>query len=329
MTRTRDDGAAAGTAVPGDGADAGSPHHIPALGWGRILRRVGRHVLSDRLMVQAAGVSFFAVLSIAPVLVTAISVYGAVNTPAQALEQLSSVAGMLPSDLDPIVADQLTTITTASAEVLTFRGLTGLVVALWTATTAMTYLIDGLTLAYHETETRGFWRRSGLALTFVLGGALLLGAVLAVASAISRALPGAPGPVRAVAPVLTWVGLALLMAVALAVLYRFAPDRKQARWRWTTVGAAVATLLWLATSLALFAYVQRLGSYAATYGSLAGVAISMLWLWTTVFLVIVGAALNGETERQTVRDSTVGPEQPLGERGAVVADSAPPYPGDG
>ncbi len=322
MTRTRYDGAA-------PGADAGFPHQIPARGWGRVLRRVGRHVLSDRLMVQAAGVSFFAVLSIAPVLVTAISVYGAVNTPEQALEQLARAAGMLPSDLDPIVADQLTTITTASADVLTFRGLAGLVVALWTATTAMTYLIDGLTLAYHETETRGFWRRTGIALTFVLGGALLLGAVLALASAASRALPGAPGALRAAAPALTWVGLALLMALSLAVLYRFGPDRAQARWRWTTLGAVVATLLWLATSLALFAYVQRLGSYAATYGSLAGVAISMLWLWTTVFLVIVGAALNGETERQTVRDSTVGPDRPLGERGAVVADSAPPYPGEG
>ena len=62
---------------------------------------------------------------------------------------------------------------------------------------------------------------------------------------------------------------------------------------------------------------------------LAGVAISMFWLWTTVFLVIVGAAVNAETEKQTERDSTVGPEQPLGERGAVVADSAPPYPGEG
>lgn len=328
MTRVRDVGDTTGTAAPGHGADAGSPHQIPARGWGRILKRVGRHVLSDRLMVQAAGVSFFAVLSIAPVLVTAISVYGAVNTPQQALEQLSSVAGMLPSDLDPIVADQLTTITTASAEVLTFRGLTGLVVALYTAMTAMTYLIDGLTLAYHETETRGFLRRSGLALAFVLGGALLLGAVLAVANAVSRALPGAPAPVRAAAPALTWVALALLMALALSVLYRFGPDRKQPRWRWTTIGAVVATLLWLGTSIALFAYVQSLGSYAATYGSLAGVAISMFWLWTTVFLVIVGAALNGETERQTVRDSTVGPEQPLGARGAVVADSAPPYPGE-
>jgi membrane protein len=280
-------------------------------------------------MVQSAGVAFFAVLSIAPVLVTAISVYGAVNTPEQALQQLSSMAGVLPADLRSVVADQLTTITAASTQVLTWRGLTGLVVALWTATTAMTYLIDGLTLAYHETETRGFLRRSGLALVFVLGGALLLGAVLAAAGAVSRALAEVSGPVRAVLPLVSWAALAVLVTVVLAVLYRYAPDRKEARWRWITGGSTVATLLWLASTAGLFAYVERLGSYQSTYGSLAGVAISMLWLWTTVFLVIVGAAVNAETERQTTRDSTVGPDQPLGERGAVVADSAPPFPGEG
>jgi membrane protein len=118
------------------------------------------------------------------------------------------------------------------------------------------------------------------------------------------------------------------MVPALAVLYRFAPPRAQAQWRWISWGAGGATLLWLATSLGLFAYVQRLGTYAATYGSLAGVVISMLWVWITVFLVVVGATVNAEAERQTARDSTVGPERPLGERGAVVADSAPPYPDD-
>jgi membrane protein len=281
--------------------------------------------MSDRLQVLSAGISFFALLSIAPVLVTALSVYGAVTTPQEALDQMSRLTGLLPEELEPVVAEQLTTITAASAQVLTLRGLTGLVFALWTATTAMTYLIDALTLAYHQTETRGFLRRSGLAVVLVLGTALLLGAVITVAGVLSQALDGAPGPLRAVAP---WLGLAALMTGALAVLYRFAPDRKPARWRWISGGAAVATVLWLATSLGLFAYVQTLGSYQSTYGSLAGVAISMFWLWISVFLVIVGAAVNAEAERQTVRDSTVGPDRPLGQRGAVVADSAPPYPGE-
>jgi membrane protein len=308
--------------------DAVAPRHLPARAWRLILLRAARHVVVARLPLLSAGIAFFAVLSVAPVLVTAVSVYGAVNTPAQALNQLSRVAEMLPTQLQPMVTDQLRSITTASTRVLTLRGLGGLVIALWTATTAMASLIDALTVAYHETETRGFVRRCALALGFVLGGALLLGAVLTVAGVCSRALPEAPRLAQIVAPVAVWVLLAALMSAVLAVLYRLAPDRKQARWRWTTWGATGATALWLLTSVALFTYVQNLGTYESTYGSLAGVAISMFWLWITVLLVVVGAAVNGEAERQTARDSTVGSEQPLGDRGAVVADSAPPFAAD-
>ncbi|MDT0275408.1 YihY/virulence factor BrkB family protein [Blastococcus goldschmidtiae] len=312
----------------GHGHDARAPHRIPPRGWLQVLHRAARHVLDDRLMALAAAVSFFAILSIAPLMVTALSVYGALNSPEQALDQLSSVAEVLPPELEPLVAEQLTTITTASAQVLTWRGVTGLLAALVTATTAATYLIDALTLAYSETETRGFLRRTGLAVTFVLGGALVLGALIAGGGALSRQLGRLPDPVRPLAPALMWLTLALLLALLLAVLYRVAPDRTQARWRWISVGAAVATGLWLATSVALFAYVQGLGSYETTYGSLGGVAISMFWLWLSVFLVIVGATVNAESERQTAQDSTVGPDRPPGERGAVVADSMPPLRDD-
>ncbi len=306
------------------GHDAHAPHRIPLRGWRQVLARAARHVLDDRLMALAAAVSFFAILSIAPLLVTALSIYGAVNTPEQALDQLSTVAEVLPPELEPLVAEQLTTITTASAQVLTWRGLTGLLAALVTATTAATYLIDALTLAYSETETRSFLRRTGLAVSFVLGGAVVIGGVLAGTGALSRQLDRLPDPLRPLAPLVLWLTLAVLLTLVLAVLYRVAPDRTQARWRWLSVGAAFATALWLATSVALFAYVQSLGSYETTYGSLGGVAISMFWLWLSVFLVIVGATVNAESERQTGRDSTVGPERPAGERGAVVADSVPP-----
>ena len=303
--------------------EAVAPSHLSPRSWREVLGRAGQHLFADRLPLLSAGIAFFAVLSIAPVLVTALSVYGAVNTPAQALSQLSRVTAMLPTELQPLVADQLTSITTASTQVLTVRGVTGLVLALWTATTAMASLIDAFTLAYHEEETRSFLRRTVLAFGFVLGGALLLGALITVARVVSRVLSEAPDWVRTVAPSIVWLSLGVLMSGVIAVLYRFAPDRKQAQWRWITWGATGATVLWVATSVALFVYVQRLDTYESTYGSLAGVAISMFWLWITVLLVVAGAAVNGEAEHQTVRDSTVGPERPLGERGAVVADSVP------
>ena len=315
------------TVAPGSAADeAVAPGELPPGSWREVLRRAAGHLVADRLPLLSAGIAFFAVLSIAPVLVTALSVYGAVNTPAQALAQMSRVTAMLPPELQSLVADQLTSITTASTQVLTTRGVTGLVLALWTATTAMASLIDALTLAYQEEETRSFGRRTALALGFVLGGALLLGALITVARFGSRVLAEAPDWVRTVAPTVAWLSLGVLMSGVIAVLYRFAPDRKQAQWRWITWGAVAATVLWVATSIALFAYVRRLDTYESTYGSLAGVAISMFWLWITVLLVVAGAAVNGESEHQTVRDSTIGPERPLGQRGAVVADNVPGHP---
>ncbi len=325
MADVRGSGASTGTPAARPGVDAASPHRIPLRGWGPVLLRSLGQAFGERLMVQVSAVAFFALLSIAPVLVTALSIYGALNSPAEALGQLSDMAEVLPDDLEPLVADQLTSITAASGQVLTFRGLSGLLAALWTATTAATYLVDALTLAYHEEETRGFLRRSGLGLAVVLGGAVLLGASIAGRGLLSSVMAAAPGPLRALETTLVWVGLAGLMVVVLAVLYRVGPDRRQARWRWISGGAVLATGLWLATSLALFAYVQGLGDYTATYGSLAGVAISMVWLWLSVFLVVLGGVVNAEAERQTARDSTVGSDRPLGERGAVVADSVPPY----
>ena len=118
-----------------------------------------------------------------------------------------------------------------------------------------------------------------------------------MAGVVARTHRRAPEGIRLLVTVLAWPVLATVVAAGLAVLYRFAPDRKQARWRWIS-GATLATLLWLATSIALFAYVQGLGNYETTYGSLAGVAISMFWLWITVFLVIAGATINAEAERQ-------------------------------
>ena len=306
------------------GDDALAPGQLSAQSWRELVRRAAKHMVGARLHFLSAGVAFFAVLSVAPVLVTALSVYGALNTPAQARNQLARVAEVLPPQVELLVTDQLTSITTASTEVLTVRGLVGLALALWTATTAAVALIDALNVAYHETETRGFARRTLLGLLFVLGGALLLGAAIALGGVVSRAVAESPDTVGAVVAMAVWPALALLMTTMLAVLYRFAPDRKNPQWRWTTWGAAGATVLWAATSAALFTYVQNLGTYGTTYGSLAGVAISMLWLWLTVLLVVFGAAVNGESERQTLHDSTTGPPRPLGQRGAVVADSTPP-----
>jgi membrane protein len=129
--------------------------------------------------------------------------------------------------------------------------------------------------------------------------------------------------VRVLLNVARWLGVVVAVSVALAVVYRFAPDRDSPRFSWVSVGAVVATVIWVIASVGFSLYVDNFGSYGKTYGALAGVAILMLWLWITAFIVLLGAEINAEAEQQTARDTTVGESEPIGRRGAVKADSLP------
>ena len=111
------------------------------------------------------------------------------------------------------------------------------------------------------------------------------------------------------------------MVLALSFLYRYAPDRDEPKWRWVTWGSALAATLWVLASVAFSFYASHVGSYNKTYGSMAAVAVMMLWLYLTAGCVLVGAELNAELEHQTARDSTQGPPEPLGRRDATMADT--------
>jgi membrane protein len=115
----------------------------------------------------------------------------------------------------------------------------------------------------------------------------------------------------------------VLVPVALAVLYRLAPDRDAPRMTWVSVGAVVATLMWLVASIGFSIYTSTFGNYAKTYGVFAGIVVLLLWLWLTMYAILLGAEINAEAEQQTIADSTRGAEEPLGKRGAVKADSIP------
>jgi membrane protein len=131
------------------------------------------------------------------------------------------------------------------------------------------------------------------------------------------------GVVRVLLTIVRWVLIAVLVAAALAVLYRVAPDRDAPKMRWVSVGAVVATVLWLLASAGFSLYVSKFGSYAKTYGAIAGIVVMLMWLWITAYAILLGAEINAEAEQQTVRDTTRGPEAPLGERQAVKADTLP------
>ena len=196
----------------------------------------------------------------------------------------------------------------------------GILTALWSASSGMKALITGVNVAYDEVESRKFLKLRGLALALTLGAMVLLGVALFLIVGFPALTNSWPTPLAWTAGILRWVLLAVLVVAALAVLYRFAPNRDEPRWTWVSWGSAIATVLWILASVGFSIYANSFGNYNKTYGALAGIIILMFWLFLTSFVVLVGAELNTEMELQTAKDTTKGPEQPMGERGGHAAD---------
>jgi membrane protein len=195
--------------------------------------------------------------------------------------------------------------------------------ALWSASTGTSNLMAAVNLAYDQQESRGFLKLRATALALTLGAivfVLLTLFLLAVVPPLLQALQlGVVGTV--LAQLLRWALLIGLVVAALAIVYRLAPDRDAPKFAWTSPGAFTATLLWVLGSVGFSLYVNNFGSYNKTYGALAGVIVFLLWLYLTSYIVLLGAEINAESEKQTAVDTTVGEPQPMGQRHAVAADT--------
>ncbi|HKR50304.1 MAG TPA: YihY/virulence factor BrkB family protein [Pseudonocardiaceae bacterium] len=307
------------------GVEAESPTQIPVRGWRQVLGRAIRESLEHNISLLAAGVAFFAFLALFPALIASVTLVGLVADPQWITEQVRSFTVGLPQDSQQLITDQLATITQSSGGALTIGLALSLLVALWSASSGTSSLMMAVNLAYDEKEKRSFVKLRGLALLLTLGAVVFLIltlALIAVVPVVLRVVPlGSVGTV--LAQVLRWALLLALFVVGLAVLYRMAPDRNPPKFRWVTPGSIVATLLWLGGSAGFSLYVAFFANYNKTYGAVTGVIVLLLWLFLTCYVMLLGAEINSEAERQTARDTTIGEPQPMGQRGAVVADSLP------
>lgn len=305
------------------GAAAETPREIPVRGWLQVTRRAWAEAKHDQVPLLAAGVAFFSFLSLFPAMIAAVMVYGLVADPQTVAAQTQQLAQALPRDAASLITKQMEAITQTPQQSLGLGLAIALVLALWSASGGVGNVMTAINVAYDEEETRGFVKRKALALGLTLG-AIVFAVVAVFLIAVTPPLldqffPG--GMIRVLLEAARWIGLLLAVMAALAVLYRIAPDRDAPQLRWASVGAIVSTMIWIVASLGFSLYVDNFGSYGKTYGALAGVAVMMLWLWITAFVVLLGAEINAEAEQQTMRDTTVGTPAPLGERGAVKADT--------
>jgi membrane protein len=316
------------TQRPGDEADV--PTQIPARGWWQITRRAFKEASADNAGILAGGIAYAAFLSIFPALIAGISLYGLVADPTTIAQQAEGVLAALPQEAQPLIRDQIISLTRTSGSALSFGLVVSILVALWSASGGTSNLMTAINIAYDEEETRNFVKLRGTALLLTLLAivfVLITLALVAVVPALLNALQLGTF-INAVVQVVRWFLLVALIIVALAVVYRLAPDRDAPQFKWTSVGALVAGALWVLGSVGFSLYVNNFGSYNKTYGALAGVVVLLLWLYLTAYIILLGAEINAESEKQTQKDTTVGPPAPMGERRAEAADTVadPPEP---
>ena len=307
----------------GRGRHAIHPMQIPWRGWYDILWRTYREMNSDRLLSIAGGVSFFILLAIFPAITALVSAYVLVFNASTIINNLSLLNDVVPDNVLSIVHEQAARIASNSSPALSIGFVVGMLVSLWSAMSGVKAMIDAINVIYEQKESRSFIKLNLVALAFTLAGFAAF--LLAIAAIVVLPLILSPIGLGSLTETLTriarWPVLLLVLLIGLALLYRYGPDRRAARWQWVTVGSAFAAVTWIVASFLFSWYLTSFANYNATYGSLGAVVGLMIWLWISTIVVLLGAELNAEIEHQTARDSTVGKDKPLGARGAVMADT--------
>ena len=305
------------------GRDARGPSEIPLKGWHDIFWRVWAEIGEDRVTLVAAGATFYLLLALFPALAAFVSFYGFVANPDSIAEQIAFLGGMLPSGGLDLIRAQLNSLAEQDPAALSFGFVFGLLFALWSANNGIKTLFEAMNIAYEETEKRSFLWLNLISFAFTLG-AIGVGILFIVSVGIVPAFLGAVGLggfTETLISLLRWPVLILAASVALSLLYRFGPSRQPAEWRWLSWGAVITIIVWLAASITFSWYLANFADYNATYGSLGAVIGFMMWTWISVVILIVGAEVNAEIEHQTAKDSTIGPDKPMGARGAHMADT--------
>jgi membrane protein len=259
-----------------------------------IVLRISR----DSLMLVAAGVAFYAMTAIFPAIAAFVSIYGLFADPTTVKAQIAGYAGLLPDASLRLLTDALQSFASKSSSTLSVALLISIAVALWSAKAGISALMSGLNIANETIEKRNFFVQQATGLALTLGGVLFAGVALAAIALLPAIIDYLPldSSAKAALGLGRWPLLAVLIGFALAVLYRFGPYRERAKWRWITLGSAIATLLWLGGSWLFSFYVSRFGTYDKTYGSLAAPVVLLLWFWLSALVVLLGAEIDAEME---------------------------------
>lgn len=306
------------------GRNASKPSEVPAKGWKDVLFRIKDAINEDLVSTNAAAMAYYIFLAIVPALTSLVLIYAWIADPSEIQEHFSKISEIVPVEITDIINEQLVDLSSKNpGNSLGFGALFALFFALWSASKGNTAFMDALNVIYGEKSERGFIKKSLLAIgmTFIgtIMGLLAIGVIVFYPNVIDF-FP-LPQIVKTVAGVGSWVILLALFSGYLSFCYRFGPERKKAKWRWVSWGSTFAAFSWALVSAGFSWYASEFGNFNKTYGSMAAIVVLMMWLYISSFVILIGAEINAELEHQTAKDTTKSPEEPLGERGAYVADT--------
>lgn len=305
------------------GREADRRSDIPTRGWKEVLIRVWNNIGSHRVFTIAAAVTFYSILALFPAIAAFVALYGLFADPATISSHLNSLAGILPGGAIDVIGGEISRVAAQGSKSLGLTFVIGLLTALWSANAGVKAIFDALNMVYNEHESRGIIKLNLASLVFTTGAIVFLLVAIAaiVVFPIALGYLGLSGAAQLIVSIARWPVLLIVVGLALAVLYRFGPDRAKPRWRWVSWGSAFATVLWLAASIAFSYYAAHFGNYNKTYGSLGAVIGFMVWIWISMIVLLVGAEINAELEHQTAKDTET--PKPIGRRRAQMADTVP------
>ncbi len=235
----------------GRGRRAATPSEIPALGWKDILLRVWNNIGEDRVMLVAAGVTFYCILAIFPAIAALVAIYGFFTDPASISSQADKLSGVMPGGAVDVIRNQMNQVASQGPSKLGIAFIIGFLISLWSANAGIKSIFDALNLVYDEPEKRGLIRLNLVSLAFTVAAILfILIAIACIAALPAVASSQLQGTTALIARIVRWPILFIIIAVGLAFVYRYGPSRAEPQWRWITWGSAFAAIAWIAISIA-------------------------------------------------------------------------------
>ena len=297
-----------------------------ARGWaGKIWRSLNAmmQTMDERnLGLIAAGCGFFTMLALFPGIAALIALWGIVADPAVVQTQVATLSGLVPDQAFDLIDAQLQNLVNAQTGTLGWTTGISTTLSIFWANNGVMALVRGLNAVYRE-DHRGTIMRyvSALMVTLVLiAMAIIALAAVVVTPVVMRFLPLEPLHSSAIEAA-RWLIAGSALVFGLGVIYRYGPNRRAPKVPWVSAGTMVAIVIWGLGSYAFGLYLSNFGRYNEIYGSIGAVVALLMWLYLTAYVILMGAALNAELELRTLPDTTVGPDKPMGERGAFVADT--------